>query len=177
MNPDEPVYISMSYGKVDGFGKFHGRHALRIDKIIPKDSGNYDFVLINPHDNSKTETYSLDDLNKRNCRFCLFNANIHRASLTKKLLTLSNEEGRYVFANSGLQKRLISLEEMNLLTDNKIISSCISLHKQIPYLEKLFLKLSVEEKKTLTTCIVNADGSKKRIPKIIFNPYPCNGFA
>ncbi len=172
MNPDEPVYISMSYGKVDSFGKFHGRHALRIDKIIPKGSGNYDFVLINPHDNSKTETYKLDDLNKRNCRFCLFNTSIHRASLTKKLLTLSNEDGRYVFSNSGLQKRLISLEEMNLLTDNKIISSCISLHKQIPYLEKLFLKLSVEEKKTLTTCIANADGSKKEFLKLFLTHIP-----
>ncbi|HAT1820943.1 TPA: Dot/Icm secretion system substrate [Legionella pneumophila] len=172
MNPDEPVYISMSYGKVDGFGKFHGRHALRIDKIIPKGSGNYDFVLINPHDNSKTETYSLDDLNKRNCRFCLFNTNIHRASLTKKLLTLSNEEGSYVFANSGLQKRLISLEEMNLLTSDKIISSCISLHKQIPYLEKLFLKLSVDEKKILTTCIANADGSKKEFLKLLISRIP-----
>ncbi|HAU1320161.1 TPA: Dot/Icm secretion system substrate [Legionella pneumophila] len=172
MNPDEPVYISMSYGKVDGFGKFHGRHALRIDKIIPKGSGNYDFVLINPHDNSKTETYRLDDLNKRNCRFCLFNTNIHRASLTKKLLTLSNEEGSYVFANSGLQKRLISLEEMNLLTNNKIISSCISLHKQIPYLEKLFLKLSVDEKKILTTCIANADGSKKEFLKLLITRIP-----
>ncbi len=172
MNPDEPVYISMSYGKVDSFGKFHGRHALRIDKIIPKGSGNYDFVLINPHDNSKTETYKLDDLNKRNCRFCLFNTSIHRASLTKKLLTLSNEEGRYIFSNSGLQKRLISLEEMHLLTDNKIISSCISLHKQIPYLEKLFLKLSVEEKKTLTACIANADGSKKEFLKLFLTRIP-----
>ncbi|WP_061773512.1 Dot/Icm T4SS effector CegC2, partial [Legionella pneumophila] len=166
------VYISMSYGKVDSFGKFHGRHALRIDKIIPKGSGNYDFVLINPHDNSKTETYKLDDLNKRNCRFCLFNTSIHRASLTKKLLTLSNEEGRYIFSNSGLQKRLISLEEMHLLTDNKIISSCISLHKQIPYLEKLFLKLSVEEKKTLTACIANADGSKKEFLKLFLTRIP-----
>ncbi|MFO8539402.1 Dot/Icm secretion system substrate [Legionella pneumophila] len=172
MNPDEPVYISMSYGKVDGFGKFHGRHALRIDKIIPKGHGDYDFVLINPHDNSKTETYKLDDLNKRNCRFCLFNTSIHRASLTKKLLTLSNDEGRYVFSNSGLQKRLISLEEMNLLTDNKIISSCISLHKQIPYLEKLFLKLSVEEKKTLIACIANADGSKKEFLKLFLTHIP-----
>ncbi|CZR29966.1 ninein [Legionella pneumophila] len=162
----------MSYGKVDSFGKFHGRHALRIDKIIPKGSGNYDFVLINPHDNSKTETYKLDDLNKRNCRFCLFNTSIHRASLTKKLLTLSNEEGRYIFSNSGLQKRLISLEEMHLLTDNKIISSCISLHKQIPYLEKLFLKLSVEEKKTLTACIANADGSKKEFLKLFLTRIP-----
>ncbi|AMP88294.1 hypothetical protein [Legionella pneumophila] len=172
MNPDEPVYISMSYGKVDVFGKFHGRHALRIDKIIPKGSGNYDFVLINPHDNSKTETYKLDDLNKRNCRFCLFNTNIHRASLIKKLLTLSNDEGRYVFAHSGLQKRLMSLEEMNLLTNNKMISSCISLHKQIPYLEKLFLKLSVDEKKILTTCIVNADGSKKEFLKLLITRIP-----
>ncbi|HIG0327451.1 TPA: Dot/Icm T4SS effector CegC2 [Legionella pneumophila] len=172
MNPDEPVYISMSYGKVDRFGKFHGRHALRIDKIIPKGSGNYDFVLINPHDNSKTETYSLDDLNKRKCRFCLFNTNIHRASLTKKLLMLSNEEGRYVFANSGLQRKLISLEEMNLLTSNKIISSCISLHKQIPYLEKLFLKLSVDEKKTLATCIAKADGSQKELLKLLINRIP-----
>ncbi|HAT8177937.1 TPA: Dot/Icm secretion system substrate [Legionella pneumophila] len=172
MNPDEPVYISMSYGKVDSYGKFHGRHALRIDKIIPKGSGSYDFVLINPHNNSKTETYSLNELEKRNCRFCLFNISIHRASLTKKLLTLSNDEGRYVFSNSELQKRLISLEEMNLLTSNKIISSCISLHKQIPYLEKLFLKLSVDEKKTLTTCIANADGSKKEFLKLLLTHVP-----
>ncbi len=32
INPQLPVYISMSYGKPDIFGKFHGRHALRVER-------------------------------------------------------------------------------------------------------------------------------------------------
>ncbi|KGP64057.1 hypothetical protein EP47_07825, partial [Legionella norrlandica] len=166
MNPEEPVYISMSYGKADIFGKFHGRHALRIDKVIPKGSGNYDIVLINPHDNTKRETYSLDDIEKRNCRFCLFNTNPHRAGLTRKLLELPENLGKYVFASPSLQEMLMFLEEKNLLIDNKTIPSCIILYQEIPYFEKLF-KLCAGEKATAANCLKNANGSKKDFLKLL----------
>ena len=71
-NPDVPIYISMSYGTEDMFGQFHGRHALRIKQIIEMPGGNHQFILINPWNNTKTETFYLNDIKRRNPRFSEF---------------------------------------------------------------------------------------------------------
>jgi hypothetical protein len=94
--PEYPVYISIVYG--------HGRHALRIDKIVPNVNsvGGYDFVLVNPHDNQKRETYSLGDISRLQPRFCTFTTKPYQHELTQVLLSFPTIMGEAIFANPKL---------------------------------------------------------------------------
>lgn len=60
-DPTPAVYISMAYGHKDAYGKFHGRHALRLkswEEVNINGKNIYRLSLINPWDNQS-----------RNCRF------------------------------------------------------------------------------------------------------------
>jgi hypothetical protein len=93
--PEYPVYISIAYG--------NGRHALRIDKIVPNvnSDGEYDFVLVNPHDNQERETYSLGHIILSKPRFCTFTTKPYQHELTQVLLSRSFPTmiGEAIFAN------------------------------------------------------------------------------
>lgn len=75
-DPDQAVYISISWGEKDSYGNFHGYHALRLKRVVKNEhaDGGYDFILANPHDNTKEVTFPLNELKsaKRNTRFCVF---------------------------------------------------------------------------------------------------------
>ena len=107
--PEQPVYVSMSYGVADAFGQIHTRHALRIDKIIPKPGhpGEYDFILVNPWNNQKSETFSSAEIGTKNCRFCTYIINPEQHELTRMLLNLSVPQAQYVFAQPVLDRKSV----------------------------------------------------------------------
>lgn len=73
-NPDLPLYISMAWGEKDNQGRTHERHALRVESVR-ENNGHYELVLKNPHDNSTEHIFSLQEVQKRDCRLCVFNPN------------------------------------------------------------------------------------------------------
>ncbi|WP_309598917.1 hypothetical protein [Legionella sainthelensi] len=99
----------MRYGQVDANGKRHGRHALRIDKIIPNanSTGGYDFVLVNPWDNQKRETYSLKDIQQKKCRFSTFTINPYEHDLKQKLLQFPEKNRKKSICDVKLDQMLL----------------------------------------------------------------------
>ncbi|WP_051555107.1 hypothetical protein [Legionella fairfieldensis] len=130
--PDYPVYISMIYGNLDGYGNTHGRHALRIDKIVPAsvNEGGYKFILVNPWDNQKREEFNLSDIKKRKFRFCTFSSNEHKHNLVREMLKLPDENGVYVSKNPELQAILLKMQEKKSLNCGTI-KNCIDLYQVI----------------------------------------------
>ncbi|AMP88999.1 hypothetical protein [Legionella pneumophila] len=170
MNPKEAVYISFAYGEPDANGKIHERHALRIDKVVTKTNGGYDFILVNPWDNQKQEIFSLEELEKRDCRFCTFSLNQQRHEITRILLKNPIEQGQYIFANPELFNLLLQMQKLSLLSDAKNIQVCINLHKQMPYLASLYNSLTSDEQKKLIQGMVDTKGdTEKFIKHLIIN--------
>lgn len=165
MNPREAIYISFAYGEPDANGKIHERHALRIDKVVSKTNGGYDFILVNPWDNQKQETFSLGELEKRDCRFCTFSLNQQRYEVTRILLKNPVEQGQYIFANPELFTLLLQMQKLSLLSDAKNIQACINLHKQMPYLIALYNSLTSDEQKKLIQGLVDTKGNKEKFTK------------
>ncbi|HAU1477037.1 hypothetical protein SFB61_04700 [Legionella pneumophila] len=172
MNPREAVYISFAYGEPDANGKIHERHALRIDKVLPKTNGGYDFILVNPWDNQKQETFSLGELEKRDCRFCTFSLNQQRYEITRILLKNPVEQGQYIFANPELFTLLLQMQKLSLLSDAKNIQACINLHKQMPYLPSLYNSLTSDEQKKLIQGMVGTKGDKEKFTKHLISNVP-----
>lgn len=172
MNPREAVYISFAYGEPDANGKIHERHALRIDKVVPKTNGGYDFILVNPWDNQKEETFSLGELEKRDCRFCTFSLNQQRYEITRILLKNPVEQGQYIFANPELFTLLLQMQKPSLLSDAKNIQACINLHKQMPYLPSLYNSLTSDEQKKLIQGMVGTKGDKEKFTKHLISNVP-----
>ncbi|CEG55803.1 sbcc family protein [Legionella fallonii] len=162
INPQLPVYISMSYGERDIFGQYHGRHALRIESITPNPPSSYTFVLRNPWNNQITESYTLEDIKKRNYRFCTYSTNKHQYELTRILLQCSEDIGRYVFANTALLALFTTMQEKGLLLNSKNIELCINLHKRTPYLHALFNIVPITDQKTIMRCMLDAGGNKEQ---------------
>lgn len=161
INPAQPVYISMAYGSKDYQGKIHGRHALRIDKVVPKLPEGYDVVLINPWDNQKRETFSLDEIEQRNYRFSVYHVNKQHGDLTTALLACPIELGQYVFQNPPLFNVLLQLQQTSYPLTPENIISCTTLYRSAPYLIPLLSLLSAEEKRVFWDCLVRSAGSKK----------------
>ncbi len=172
MNPREAIYISFAYGEPDANGKIHDRHALRIDKVVPKTNGGYDFILVNPWDNQKQETFSLGELEKRDCRFCTFSLNQQRYEITRILLKNPVEQGQYIFANPELFTLLLQMQKLSLLSDAKNIQACINLHKQMPYLIALYNSLTSDEQKKLIQGMVDTKGDKEKFTKHLISNVP-----
>lgn len=177
MNPNEAIYTSMAYGEPDDHGKIHDRHALRVDRIINKGNGNYDFVLVNPWDNQKQEVYSSDDLKNRDCRFCTFSTNQQKAELTTIFLKNPVAQGQYIYANPELFNLLFQMKKMNLLLKAKNIQKCINLHKQMPYLASLFNLLTEVDQKKMIQGIVDTKGDKEKFIEYLITKIPHMGLV
>jgi hypothetical protein len=102
--PECPVYISMDYDKTDKYGTKHGRHSLRIDKIVPNSNspGGYDVVLVNPWNNQGRERFVLNDIKQRNPRFCAFSTKPYQWEFTQLLLMFPEQVGQAIFADPQL---------------------------------------------------------------------------
>lgn len=146
-NPQASVYISIDYGNIDSFGKRHGRHALRIDKIIPnpKSPGGYDFSLANPWNNQEREIYNLDDIRERNYRFCTFNVRPHYYDELVRL-PISDSLRETVLKKPQLMNFLLQIKNINNKLTPQVIENCILLCDQMKFLPSLFSLLENEEK-------------------------------
>ncbi|CDZ77233.1 hypothetical protein BN59_01515 [Legionella massiliensis] len=132
--PDEPVYISMAYGKPDRQGIIHGYHALRIHSITPnlQVPGGYEFTLINPWNNMKMEIWSLEAIKKRNPQFACFYKNKEKKKFTLKLLSLPENEVKFILKHAALKDNLFSLYRATKDLDNQFIRNAVSLYKRFP---------------------------------------------
>lgn len=160
--PEYPVYISMSYGVKDIYGNTHGRHGLRLDKIIrnPLMAGGYEFVLVNPWDNQKTESYSLDDIKSRKYRFCLFKPDSPKVRLTRLLLDLPLEEGQNILSTASLLSLMLDLQSLKPSFSSEDIKRCSALYKNMPKLGELFNFLLPEEKIPFLQAVYRTNGNK-----------------
>jgi hypothetical protein len=185
--PDQPVYISMAYGYTDSLGRIHGRHALRIDKIVPKQPDGYDFVLINPWNNQEKETFSLDDIKKRNYRFSIYDVKKRepqndlvskpqllvepKNDLDTALASISSEISQFILKTPSLLQMLRELKQPFLYTEENI-RVVSDLYKTTPYLITLFNLLSESEKSLFNECLLQSKGSKKDFIEALFRAIP-----
>lgn len=157
LNQNEPVFIGMLYGQPDAYGTIHSGHALRVDKVIFKKNGDYDFVLVNPWDNQKTEVFSLAEMQKRLIYFGYYSDNQAKHEITHYLLThCSMEQGQYVFKNPELFNVLYDMKQYNLLHN---MQTCIDLHQKSPDLIIGYNKLPPEKQTVFLQCIANFNGN------------------
>ena len=155
--PDQAVYISMSYGNPDQFGKVHTRHALRLDKVIPTPGvpGEYQFYLVNPWNNQTTEVYSLAHISTNNSRFCIYKTDPEQYKLTQLLLNLPVAQGQYIATQPELLNIIGQAKKLYPALNSQHIEKFRTLHQQVPYLPTIFNSLSVAQQKTMMNCIFN----------------------
>ncbi len=74
----QAMYVSMNYSGTAS----NRRHALTLDRIIPdvNHEGEFKFVLVNPWDNQKNETYTAAELRSKQGNFFIFIVNPERYS-------------------------------------------------------------------------------------------------
>lgn len=72
--PNQPIYLSMRHGTPDENGVVRTRHAFKIEKIqLDKHKpGQYEFILINPSNNSFHQVYSQEHIEQNNPEFVIF---------------------------------------------------------------------------------------------------------
>lgn len=173
---DEPVYIEMDHGQIDAHGKFHGYHALRLQKILenPRTPGGYDFVLVNPWDTSKTETYSIRDIKSRRPRVCIVSGTLAQNQFNWSLIyQLPAETARYIFASRSLYQLLWYVKQKNGSIDFAKINDMITLYRQAPFTVEQLHNLSGAEKDSLFSCLISSDSLAKKsdfINTLLKNP-------
>lgn len=168
INPDEAIYISMAYGERDEHGRIHGRHALRIKEIRLNNQGEYEFVLVNPWNNTKIEIFSAQEVLSRRCRFSLFSVDENRYQLSKKLLSLSEVKGSYVFQDPDLLKMLIQVQKKYPQVKTQLIDSFIQLYQQHPNFVGVYNQFRNDEQ-TLLNLISDSKGSLSEFSKALRN--------
>lgn len=151
--PNQPVYLGMFYQT--------GRHGFRLDKVIvnPSSPCGYDVVLVNPWDNQKTEIYSLGEIQNRNARFCVFDANPEAYRVTRMLLRCSDEIRGYVNAHPLLYDMLLDMGRDAFLSST--VRFAVRMHKQWPLLPVSYRALGEEHKKIVLCCLRDSKGDKK----------------
>jgi hypothetical protein len=89
LSAQQAIYVSMSYGKVDAYGKQHGRHALRLHSMSADT-----FTLINPWNTTKKEHYSAADLERKSPKFYIFGMDSNDNTLSLLLTKCSGDQAR-----------------------------------------------------------------------------------
>lgn len=161
--PDSPVYISMAYGMAAADGMFHDRHALRLDKVRPSTvagSGGYEFTLVNPWDNTKTETFTLTDLKARNPRFSIFSADAKKHDFINLLLQLPTDDGKYVTTKPDLFTMMLEIKDLKPAFSAEEIGYCIALHKKMPSIVDVFKGASPAQKGLMIARMVDSKGGE-----------------
>lgn len=170
--PALPVYISMKYGKADELGKIHTYHALRIKQIIPK-GNSYDFVLANPWNNSKEETFSLEDIKERNYKFSIFDLKQEKLDLMLSLIRCDVPLARYALNEPKLQTLLVKLREIqNSQLKKYQLEHCIQLYQTMTYLPELFNSLCVLEQPSMFRRIQQSQGNAEEFLKLMITRFP-----
>ena len=152
--PDQPIYIGMLYDFEDTFGTLDKRHALRIERIIPINDrpGDYMFVLVNPWDNQLTETYTLEELKKRKCRFSIFDTDRPKYELIRMLMSRSDTLGQIVFANPELLQMVLRIKRLLGSSFNEQdIEYCDMLCRQNVFIPEIFNHSNFYQQRALAT--------------------------
>lgn len=112
IRPQAPIYVAMFYGEPDASGTFHLGHAYRLEKIVPNGRGSDNYVLINPHNNSKREVCSDAEFRKRLIRASYSPpAGTEDIQLIKCVLSRCQpEDAQYVCAHPILFQSLVPLK-------------------------------------------------------------------
>jgi hypothetical protein len=172
INPDAPIYISMDWDAVDAQGQTHDRHGLRVKKIVAKGDGKYDFILVNPWNNQTEETFTLDDIKKRDYRFCKFSIDKCNYAVTSALLKCPEEHGKLILSNPQLLSLFSKMHIFFIELSPKNIRSCLSLYQQIP---SFFLRLNsfpLDEQTQIMHCMISSSGEKSTFIKSFLNKLP-----
>ncbi|CEG56217.1 hypothetical protein [Legionella fallonii] len=146
MNPYAPVYLELNWGQPDAFGKIHGRHAVRVEKIVPDGRGSYNVHVVNPWNNTRLETqvFNIADLKVRDAWFSHYSPSSQHSALTETLLACSSTQiGKHVYANPDLMKTLLTFQDKapHLANNPKIIELLVNTHKNNPKLLPVIDKL------------------------------------
>ncbi|WP_367608319.1 hypothetical protein [Legionella sp. W05-934-2] len=167
-DPENSIYVSMGYGRIDEHGKIHGRHSLRLKEIRKSLSkpGGYEFVLVNPWDNSKEEVLdlSVEELKSRKPRFGYF----PKDHITEQLIKNLNLEMSYIgeaLANPPLLEMLKNLIESGSPTREdkiKLIKAC----RFNTHLTLIYGALSKHKREQFISNILQAKNSEE-IEKLI----------
>lgn len=173
LNPEQPLYIEMDHGEPDRDGRIHGYHALRV-KRIEKTGTSYNFVLANPWDNSKEETYSLNDIQSRNFQFCELNLDKPREELNQAIIKCPQDVGKYIYSTPTLFNLLLAMQKNGWghLYTGDALKSCVAVHKSIPYFQSLLHSLTTDEQQTMLRRMLASQGSKEEFIKQLLSRFP-----
>ncbi|RUR09651.1 hypothetical protein [Legionella sp. km772] len=174
LDPNQAVYISMSYGDKDAFDQIHGRHALRLKSFAKIGYDQYRLKLINPWDNSpdKVETLVLSsaELASRKARFCVYSTDAHEHELKMMLTQCSSEQAKYALGNKELFKNLLQKKKSEGLKQDEL-SDLIAQHKRLSSPQRHLEggDLHIEEiEPIIIEQKINPDVYKKRL---LINPH------
>lgn len=146
MDPNAPVYLELDWGEPDAHGRIHGRHAVRVEKIVPDGRGSYNVHIVNPWDNSTAsrKVFNIADLKFRDSWFSHYSPSPQHSALTETLLACRTAGiGRYVYANPNLMNTLITFQNKapHLANNPQIIellvNTCANNPQLVPVIDKL----------------------------------------
>jgi hypothetical protein len=113
-----PILIGIDYAKKDKFGQFHSRHALRIKEIRKNKHGEFEFILVNPWNNQKTETLTEKEIRKRNPIFHIIDPHEDKIELIMELLKRYKKTNPPMsVANSKFLDALLLINKNSFLED------------------------------------------------------------
>lgn len=154
--PDYPVYLSMQHGAPGAHGRIHTRHGFRLHSVVENPAGGYDFILVNPWDNTKTERYRQADIERRAPRFSIYHT---------PLLGLKKELQTAIISNPSLLKELIFKPELLTMIINiakiptdltlKDVQNCVYIYRKVPTLPRQFIEATPPHStKNLAHCLI-----------------------
>ncbi|WP_115710019.1 hypothetical protein [Legionella sainthelensi] len=162
INASQPVYLAMAYGEIDTFGKTHGGHALRLNKIMAnkKEPNRTTFFLINPwHNQEKPEIYTLDEIKQRNAHFSIFNPESSCKDIRSILATLANLRGKPVVVNTKLFDTLLTIKKVNSSLSVPLVEGFLDFNDKFEKNNDFFLiifnSLEVSKQKNLLSFILS----------------------
>ena len=142
--PDQPIFLVIDYGVADRFGKQHSRHALRLDKIIPNSTslGGYDFILVNPWNNQRSEVYHSATLRTRKPEMFFFNTDNPQHGLILLLMQAPEALGHCVFAHPDLLQMVLQIKRVFGRTFSlEDVDYCVKLYQKNVYIPGIFNQL------------------------------------
>jgi hypothetical protein len=170
LSPDFPVYVAMDWGG-SIYGTTHPRHALRVKSITPKrgDPTDFDFVLVNPWDNTRTETHSLQEIRERDPYFSIFSSTVEKIDMGKLLLQLPQVDGRYLVSEPDLHPLVQEAKKNILLFNSQDVQRLIRLHRDMPSIVSLYELLTKTEQKKFFTSLSQSQGKKNSFLSIFID--------
>ena len=133
IHPEQPIYISMASCASD-----LEKHSLRIKSIVPKGTGDYEFILVDPHDNLSETIFTFAEIIKRNPRFCVFS--LAKEAAERQHRKIDNAQKVLRFYERKINSLVVDFAHLKSFSD-------ISLHKNslTKQLQELEIIIRAEE--------------------------------